>query len=87
METQLPVPKRGQSPQFSAHIYCGQTAGWIKVALGMEVGLGPGYTVLDEDLAPPLPKGAFKGGTVPNFWPISIVAKLLDASKCHSVWR
>jgi len=53
----------------------------------MEVGLGPGHTVLDEDLAPPLPKGAFKGGTVPNFWPISIVAKLLDASKCHSVWR
>ena len=28
-------------PQFSAHVYCGQTAGWIKVALGMEVGLVP----------------------------------------------
>jgi len=26
-------------PQFSAHFYCGQTAGWIKTALGMEVGL------------------------------------------------
>jgi len=24
-------------PQFSAHVYCGQTAGWIKMALGMEV--------------------------------------------------
>ena len=23
-----PLPKRGQSPQFSAHFYCGQTAGW-----------------------------------------------------------
>ena len=32
---------RGRSPQFSAHVYCGQTSGWIKMALGMEVGLGP----------------------------------------------
>ena len=39
-----PLPKR-DSPQFSAHVYCGQTAGWIKMALGMEVGLGPGYVV------------------------------------------
>jgi len=23
----LPSAKRGQSPQFSAHVYCGQTAG------------------------------------------------------------
>jgi len=40
-----PVPppqKRGYSPQFSAHLYCGQAAGWINMALGMEVGLGPG---------------------------------------------
>jgi len=27
-------------------IYCGQTAGWIKMPLGMEVYLGPGHTVL-----------------------------------------
>ena len=27
--------------------YCGQTAGWIKMPLGMEVGLGPGDMVLD----------------------------------------
>ena len=25
--------------QFLAHAYCGQTAGWIKMALGIEVGL------------------------------------------------
>ena len=31
----------GQSPQCSAHVYCGQTAGWIKMALGTKVGLGP----------------------------------------------
>jgi len=33
-----PSPK-GHSPQFSAHICCGQMAGW-KMPLGMEVGLG-----------------------------------------------
>jgi len=35
-----PFPKRRRSPQFSAHVYCGQKAVWIKMALGMEVGLG-----------------------------------------------
>ena len=38
------LPKKGWSPQFSAHVYCGQTAGWIKMTLGMEVGLGPGHS-------------------------------------------
>ena len=47
---------RGQSPQFSAHVYCDQTAGWIKMALVMEVGLGPVHIVLDRDAAA-LPKG------------------------------
>jgi len=42
METQLPSPLKGaQPPEFSAHVYCGKTAGWIKMPLGMEVGLGP----------------------------------------------
>ena len=36
-----PTPLKGHNPQFSAHVYCGQTAGWIKMALGTEVGLGP----------------------------------------------
>ena len=27
------------------------------------------------------------GAPLPNFWPISIVAKRLDASSCHLVWR
>jgi len=26
-------PKRGHSPQFSAHVYCGQTGRWIKMPL------------------------------------------------------
>ena len=50
---QLSFPKRGQSPPFLAHVYCGQTAGWIKMPLGMEIGLGPGDIVLDGDPVPP----------------------------------
>ena len=33
--------------QFLAHVYCGQTARWMKTPLGTEVDLGPGYIVLD----------------------------------------
>ena len=50
--SKLALPKKGaEPPQLSAHVYCGQTAGWIKIALGMEVGLGPGHIVLDRDPA------------------------------------
>jgi len=31
-----------QPPQFSAHVYCDQTDGWIKMPFGTEVGVGPG---------------------------------------------
>ena len=48
-----PLPK----PQFSAHICCGQMAGWIKMPLGMEVGLCPGDFVFDGDPASPSEKG------------------------------
>jgi len=41
----FPSPKGAQSPQFSANVRCGQTTGWTKMALGMEVGLGPGDCV------------------------------------------
>jgi len=62
-------------------VYCGQTVGWIKVKLGMQVvGLGPGDIVSDEDPAP-LPQR----GTAPNFCPISVVAKWLDGLRCHLV--
>jgi len=53
------------------------------MALGMEFGLGPGHIVLDEDPAH-LPQ---KGAELPNFRPISIVAKRLDGSRCHLVRR
>jgi len=34
-----PPPKRGHSSQFSADVYCGQMAGWIKMPLGTKVGV------------------------------------------------
>jgi len=61
-------------------VYCGQMVGWIKMKLGMEVGLGPSHTMLDGDPASPE-----KGGTAPpNFRPVSIVDKrsLISATAC-----
>jgi len=52
MGTPLPSPERGGAPQFSAHVYCGQTAGWIKMVVGVKVGLSPGDFMLDGDPAP-----------------------------------
>jgi len=78
-EDQPSLPKKGTQPppQFSAHVYWGQTAGWIKMALGTEVGLGPGHIVLDGEPAP-LPK---KADRAPNFRSIFIVANRLDESR------
>jgi len=30
-----PAPPKGHNPQFSAHVRCGQLAGWIKMPLGI----------------------------------------------------
>jgi len=54
-----PPPQNGAGPpKFSAHVYYGQTAAWIKMPLGMEVFRGPGHIVLDGDSAPLPQKGA-----------------------------
>jgi len=39
-------------------MYCGQTVGWIKMKLGIQVVIGPGHIVLAEDPAPIPQKGA-----------------------------
>ena len=40
----------GLCPLFCwGYVYCGQTAGCIKILLGTEAGLGPGEIVLDGD--------------------------------------
>jgi len=83
----------GAPPQLSAHVYCGQTAGCIKMVLGVEVDLSPGDFVLDMGThrpGSPLPKKG-RSFLVPlqfsYFRPISIVAKWLDTSRCHLIWR
>ena len=50
-----PLPKGHGPLQFSVHICCGQMAEWIKMPLGMGVGLSPGDFVLYGD-PDPLPK-------------------------------
>jgi len=65
MGTQLPSSK-GAHLQFMANVRCGQTAGWTKMPVGMEIGLGPGDFVFDGDPAPPE-----KRVQPPhNFWPV-----------------
>jgi len=80
-----PVQQRGTArlPQFSAHVSCGQTAGWIKMPLGREVDLGPGdgHCVRRGPSSPP------KGYSLPNFRPMTVVAKRMNGSRCHLVWR
>jgi len=49
-------------------VCCGQTAGWIKMPLGMEVGLVPVHTVLDVETQLPPQQ------LLPTFPPMSIVA-------------
>jgi len=67
--------------QFLAHVYCGQTAGWMKTPRGTEVDLGLGHIVLDGD--PALPE---TGTAAPHLFglcllwprsPISATAELL----------
>jgi len=68
-------PKKGTAPQFSVHVYCGQTAGWMTTLLGMEVDLGPGHIVLDGVPAP-----RERGTTAPRLcgscllWPRSLIS-------------
>jgi len=41
----------GTTPSFGTCLFDDQMAGWIKMPLGTEVGLGPGDIVLDGDPA------------------------------------
>jgi len=83
MGTLFSLPK-GAHPQFSAYVCCGQTAIWIKMPLGTEVGLGRGHIVSDGNPAP-------QRGTAPHFRPISIVVSrspisaIADHLLAHSV--
>jgi len=70
--THIHLHKKGaQPPIFGPCLLCPNGAGWIKMPLGMEVGLDPSDIVLDGDPAPLPKKGA---EPLPNFRPMSIVA-------------
>jgi len=82
------TPKKGaQAPIFGPCLLwaCGQTAGWIKIPLGTEVGLGQGDIVLDGDPAL-LPK---RGHSPPFLTHVycRLVAKRLDGSRYHLVGK
>ena len=62
-----PPPKGAQPPQLSAHICCGQMAGWIKMPLGMKVAPVPSNFMLGGD--PALPPQKVGGAPAPNFGP------------------
>jgi len=79
-----PSPPKGAEPPIFGPCMLRPNGCIDKDATWTEVGLGPGDFVLDGD-PPPIQKG---GRTpVPNFRPISVLAKRLDASRCHLVWR
>jgi len=65
-------------------VYCGQTVGWIRMKLGMQVGLGRGHMVLDRDPAPPPKKGV-----EPHFSAHVCCDQMAAWIKmpCHLVWR
>jgi len=63
-----PPPKGAQPPIFGPYLLrrypcCGQMAAWVKMSLGMELGLGRDDFVLDGDPAPPPQRG---GGQTPQ---------------------
>jgi len=79
-------------PHLSAHVCCVQMAGWIRIPLGMELGLGSGDIVLDGDPAPPMERDT---AASPLFspcplWANNHLSQLLLSSCClgkqKSVW-
>ena len=74
------IPRTEGTPtttQFLAHVYCGQTAGWMKTPLGTEVDLGPGHAILDG-----VPALRETGTEPSSFRPMSIWATVAHLSYC-----
>jgi len=89
METQLPREKGHSSPHFrgrsqaAAHVYCGQTAGWAKMPLGMEVSLGPDDIVLEGDPVLAMEKGT--AAPPPLFGHFAVVRSPISATASSNV--
>jgi len=79
MGTQLRPEKGHTHPtQFLAHVYCDQTAGWMKTPLRAKVYLGPGHFVLDG--FPAICEGVQQ--PPPSFQPMSIAATVTHLTYC-----
>jgi len=78
MGTELPLPrKRGTAPpQFSADVYCGQTAGCIQYTTWYEGRPRPRRHCVRWTFSCP-----WKATVLPNFRPMSVVAKQSLASQ------
>jgi len=73
---------RSPSPK-GAHNCCGQMARWVKMPLGVKVGVDPSNIVLDGTQLP-----TQKGGrALPQFSAHVIMAKRLRGSRCHLIRR
>jgi len=78
-------PKKGTASHLIFFpVYYGQTAGWIKMPLGTEVGLGPDNVVLDWDPASPLLPPQ-KGHSSPPLQRMSVVATVAHLSYCWAL--
>jgi len=74
-------PKRGTAPKFLVHVYCGQTAWWMKIATWYGSRPRPNHIVLDRD-----PAHRRKGySTLPSFRPMSLVATVAHLSYCWAL--
>jgi len=73
-----PPEKRAQPPtHFLAHVYYGQTAGWMKTPIGTEVDIGP----VRRGSSSPRKRGT-AANPHPSFRLMSIVATVANLSYC-----
>jgi len=81
---------RGTAPNFRPMFVMAKRAGWIKIRLGTDVGLGPGHIVLDDGSAAPTIGVHHPPNTVRVYdrrqglsVTLVYVAKRLDGSRCQ----
>ena len=85
---QASLPKKGAEPHLDFWPMCIAAKrlheSRCHLVFGTDVALSPDDIVLDGDPVPPSPKRG--QSPLPNFRPVSIVAKLLDGSRWHLAW-
>jgi len=74
-DTATPRKKAHHPTQFLAHVYCGQTAGWINMPFSTDVNLGPSDVVLDGVAAPHRWRIRYLSKKIANFNEFSEIIK------------